>query len=80
MAIMSAQTQGGRAWLRAETRLGRRAAGIVVLIGLLGTAMGVVQGGTIALILGRALIGRMPAPWWAIGLFCIAALLRAAWP
>ena len=77
MANMSAQTQGGRAWLRAETRLGRRQAGKVVLLGLLSTVMAIVQGGAIALILGQALADRIAASWLAVCLFCLAGLLRA---
>ncbi|WP_158744849.1 thiol reductant ABC exporter subunit CydD [Acidisphaera sp. L21] len=74
---MSGQTQGGRDWLRAQTKLGRHAARPVVMFGLLNTILAIIQGTCIAAILGDALVIRAPAAAWAIAGFCIAALLRA---
>ena len=78
MAVMNAKTQGGRVWLRTEMRLGRKAARPVILLGVMNTILAIVQGGSVASILGNALIRRAPAAWWAILLFCVAACLRAA--
>ena len=76
--VMTVPIPSGKQWLRAETRRGRKAAQPVILLGLLGTGLAVVQAGTIAAILGAALHGQMPAPRWAILAFCAAAMLRAA--
>ncbi len=75
---MNAQTQGGRVWLRTQTRTGRKAARPVILLGLLGTVLAIVQGGAVAVILSVALLFRSPAAWPAVLIFCVAAALRAA--
>ena len=78
MAGMSLATEAGRDWLRRQTALGRQAARPVVALGLLATLLAIVQAGCAATILGTALVGQMPPPWWAVAGFCVAALLRAA--
>ena len=77
MAGMKSPSQGGRDWLRAQTTSGRRAARPVVAIGLVATLLAVAQAGCAATILGTALVGQAAAPWWAIAMFCLAAMLRA---
>ncbi len=75
---MSSPTQAGKDWLRAETRVARRTARPVIALGLLGTALAVLQAGAVATILGNALATRAGPTGWAIAVFCAAALGRAA--
>jgi ATP-binding cassette subfamily C protein CydD len=81
---MSEPTKAGRIWLRAETKLGRRAARPVVVAGLLGTYLALVQAFCVAAILGGALAAwqagsarSASAPSWAIAGFVVAAFGRA---
>ncbi len=74
---MSTASQAGRDWLRAETKLGRRAARPAVALGVLGTALAVAQGACIAAILGEALARQAPAAVWAVAGFCACAVARA---
>ena len=76
--VMTVPKPSGKQWLRAETRRGRQAARPVILLGLAGTVLAVVQTGAVAAILGAALDGRQPAPSWAVLAFCVATILRAA--
>ncbi len=78
MRGMSKASSAGRDWLRAETRLGRRAARPVVALGVVSTALAVAQGAFIAVVLGGALATQAAAPGWAIAGFCAAGVLRAA--
>ena len=75
--VMSKPSQAARDWLRAETKLGRRAARPAVALGVLATALAVAQGACIATILGAALDDQAPAAGWAIAGFCLAALARS---
>ena len=75
---MSAPTKLGKDWLRAETRLGRRGARPAILLGLGGTVLAIVQTGAIATILGGALSAHLAPAAWAVAVFCVAALGRAA--
>src|SRR5260370_40288434 len=67
-----------RAWLRSEQRVGGRAARLVALLGLLGTAMAVGQAWCAAMVLAGALTGRPAANLRLLGGFAVLALLRAA--
>ncbi len=78
MATMSSQTQGGRDWLRSQTRTGRQAARPVIVLGLLNTLLATAQAGCIAAILGAALVARSRASLWLVVVFGVAAVLRAA--
>ena len=64
-----------RAWLRAQGRIGRRAARPVVLLGMLGTAMAVGQAYCTAAVLYRAFSGQFAAGF--LGGFAALALGRA---
>jgi ATP-binding cassette subfamily C protein CydD len=65
-----------RAWTRQQTRLGRRAALPVVILGLLGTALAVAQAWCIAAVLGAGL-GGQGRPLGPLVAFGALALLRA---
>ena len=75
---MSSPTQAGKDWLRGETRRARRGARPVILLGLLGTVLAVLQAGAVAWILGSALAAQLAPAGWAIAVFCAASLGRAA--
>ena len=75
---MSAPSQAGKQWLKTETRRARRMARPVVMLGVLGTALGILQAASVATILGRALATRSMPEAWAVAAFCFAALGRAA--
>jgi len=75
---MSDPKQGGRVWLRQQTRLGRRGARPAILAGLASTLLAVAQTLCAAAILGSALAGRPFAAGAALAGFAVAALLRAA--
>ncbi len=75
---MSKASPAGSAWLRSESRLGRRAARPVIALGVLGTALAVAQGAAIAAILDEALTSQAAPPGWALAVFCGAAVARAA--
>jgi ATP-binding cassette subfamily C protein CydD len=75
---MSDPKQGGRTWLRQQTRLGRRGARPAIVAGLASTLLAVAQTLCAAAILGSALSGRPFAAGAALAGFAVAALLRAA--
>jgi ATP-binding cassette subfamily C protein CydD len=68
----------GRAWLKAQAARSRAATGPLILLGLLSTALAVLQAFCLARLVGPALVGHAvsdPAFWAAV--FAAAALLRA---
>ena len=65
-------------WLRAQSRQARRRARLPVGLGLVNTALAIVQAGCMADVLGTALAGGRERLPWAIGGFAAAALARAA--
>lgn len=75
---MSAPTKPGKDWLRSETRLGRKAARPAILLGLFGTMLAILQAASIAAILGGALRAQLAPAAWAVAVFCVASLGRAA--
>src|ERR1700733_12718797 len=75
---MSDPKQGGRDWLRQQTRLGRRGARPAIVAGLASTLLAVAQTLCAAAMLGSALSGRAFAAGTALAGFAVAALLRAA--
>ncbi len=67
----------GRAWLAAQSALGRRAARPIVLLGLAGVAAGIGQAWCIAMLMARLLGEAVNSPaQWAAG-FAFLSLLRA---
>ena len=75
---MSELTQGGRQWLRAETKAARQAVRPTILLGATGIALAIAQAWCVAAILGAALSQQAPAALWAVAGFTVAAALRAA--
>lgn len=81
--VMSGKKQAIRGWTRTQTRLGRKAAGPVMVLGILSSLVGVAQAWCIAVVLGHALIslhsGLSPQafPVWPIVSFLVLALARA---
>jgi ATP-binding cassette subfamily C protein CydD len=71
-----ARRRAARAWTRAQSRLGRRAAMPAVLSGLAGTALAIFAAWCIAQLLAAALSGRALEPRWFAGVV-VAALVRA---
>jgi len=75
--LMARQQQPGRAWLAAQSAVGRRAARPVIALGLAGTAAGIGQAWCLAVLvahlLGAPVDGVAP---WAAG-FAALAVLRA---
>jgi ATP-binding cassette subfamily C protein CydD len=69
--------RAARAWTREQTRLGARAARPVVLFGLLGTLLAVLQAWCVATVLAVALTRHVVAPAPLIG-FALLAVARAA--
>ena len=77
-----------KTWTRAETRLGRRAARPLLVLGLAGIALAVVQAWCAALILGRVVaqarfdpalsLPYAPGAWLPLFGFTVAGLVRAA--
>lgn len=80
--VMSGKKQAIRGWTRTQTRLGRKAAGPVVVFGILSSLVGVAQAWCIAVVLGHTLISlhssTVPAalPLWPIGAFLVLAIVR----
>lgn len=75
---MSKQSAPGRAWLKSQTRLTRRATLPVIALSVAGTVLAIIQALCVADILGRALSVREAPAAWALATFAAAALLRAA--
>jgi ATP-binding cassette subfamily C protein CydD len=65
-----------RDWLRAQSRLGRRAAAPVVLLGLVSTVLAIGQAWCVATALQAALAGHTPPLGW-LALFAALAVVRA---
>ncbi len=73
---MQDSNKAARAWITQQTRLGRRAALPVVLLGLLAAAAAILQAGSVALFLSAILRHARP-PYAALAVFAALALLRA---
>jgi ATP-binding cassette subfamily C protein CydD len=74
---MERTSEPARTWLRRQTRLGRRGAVAVALLGLAGTVLAAGQAGCVALVLAAALLGQGARPL-PLALFAALALVRAA--
>jgi ATP-binding cassette, subfamily C, bacterial CydD len=72
-----ASKRAARAWLRQQTRLGKRAAQPVILLSLTGTAAAIAQAWCAAVVLAAALTGH-GRTLWPIAAFGLLAVLRAA--
>jgi ATP-binding cassette subfamily C protein CydD len=76
MTTMQDAKKAARAWTKQQTRLGRRQALPVVVLGVAGTMAAILQAGCIAAFLG-ALLRHAPPPMLTLAAFAALSLLRA---